>query len=127
MLSNCILIEAHASSIKSIALSGKNLSVIYLLDSVAALTKAASVILTPWNDSNLSFNPLRIEIVSSTVGSVTNTFWNLLSNAASFSIYILYSFNVVAPIQCSSPRASIGFNILEASKAPSDFPAPTIK
>ena len=66
-------------------------------------------------------------MVSSTVGSSTSTGWNLLSNAASFSIYWRYSSKVVAPIQCSSPLASIGFNILEASIAPSLFPAPTIK
>ncbi len=33
---------------------------------------------------------------------------------------------VVAPIVWSSPRASIGFSMLEASIAPSDPPAPTI-
>ena len=38
---------AAASSIKSIALSGKNLSEIYLSERVAALTNAASRILTP--------------------------------------------------------------------------------
>ena len=37
-----------------------------------------------------------------------------------------YSSNVVAPIQWSSPRASIGFNIFPASIAPSVLPAPTI-
>ena len=47
----------------------ENLSVIYLLDIVAASTRALSVILTPWKASNLSFKPLKIEIVSSTVGS----------------------------------------------------------
>ena len=54
------------------------------------------------------------------------TGWNLRSNAASFSIYSRYSSSVVAPIQCSSPRASIGFNSCPASIAPSVFPAPTI-
>ena len=34
---------------------------------------------------------------------------------------------MVAPIQCSSPRASIGFSIFPASIAPSVFPAPTIR
>ena len=37
-----------------------------------------------------------------------------------------YSSNVVAPIQCNSPRASIGFNKLPASIEPSVLPAPTI-
>ena len=36
-----------------------------------------------------------------------------------------YSSRVVAPIVCSSPRASIGFRILAASIAPSAAPAPT--
>ena len=68
-----------------------------------------------------------MEIVSSTLGSSTITGWNLRSSAASFSMYWRYSSSVVAPMQCSSPRASIGFNILPASIAPSVFPAPTIR
>ena len=67
-----------------------------------------------------------MEIVSATVGSSTITGWNLLSRAASFSMYSLYSSRVVAPIQCSSPLASIGFKRLPASMAPSVFPAPTM-
>ena len=67
-----------------------------------------------------------MEIVSSTVGSSTITGWNRLSSAGSFSIYFRYSSRVVAPIQCNSPLASIGFSILPASSAPSVFPAPTI-
>ncbi len=63
--------------------------------------------------------------MSSTVGSPTYTCWKRRSNAASFSIYFLYSFSVVAPTQRSSPRASAGFNMLEASIAPSAAPAPT--
>ncbi len=35
-----------------------------------------------------------------------------------------YSSTVVAPMQCSSPRASAGFSIWPASIAPSAFPAP---
>ena len=42
-----VLIIAHASSTKSIALSGKNLSEIYLCDSVAAAINSLSDILTP--------------------------------------------------------------------------------
>ena len=41
------LIIAQASSTRSIALSGRNLLVIYLLDKLTAATKALSVILTP--------------------------------------------------------------------------------
>ena len=40
-------------------------------------------------------------------------------------MYFWYSFRVVAPTQRSSPRASIGLSMLEASIAPSAAPAPT--
>ena len=65
-------------------------------------------------------------MVSSTVGSSTITGWKRRSNAASFSIYSRYSFKVVAPTQCNSPLASIGFNNCPASIAPSVLPAPTM-
>ena len=65
-------------------------------------------------------------MVSSTVGSSTCTGWNRRSRAASFSIYWRYSSSVVAPMQCSSPRASMGFNRLPASMLPSVLPAPTM-
>jgi hypothetical protein len=39
-----------------------------------------------------------------------------------FSMYFLYSLSVVAPTQRSSPRASAGFNMFEASIAPSARP-----
>ena len=65
-------------------------------------------------------------MVSSTVGSSTITGWKRRSNAASFSMYWRYSSSVVAPIQCSSPLASMGLSIFPASMAPSVLPAPTI-
>ena len=114
-----------ASSIKSIALSGKNLSVIYLSESWAAAIKALSRILTPWWTSYFSFKPLKIEIVSSTDGSSTRTGWKRRSKAGSFSIYLRYSLIVVAPIVLNSPLASIGFNKFPASIEPSVAPAPT--
>ena len=64
-------------------------------------------------------------MVSSTVGSSTKTGWKRRASAASFSTYLRYSSSVVAPTQCSSPRASAGFSRLEASIAPSALPAPT--
>ena len=67
-----------------------------------------------------------MEMVSSTVGSSTITGWKRRSRAGSFSMYWRYSFKVVAPMQCSSPRASIGFSRLPASIAPSVLPAPTM-
>ena len=65
-------------------------------------------------------------MVSSTVGSSTCTGWKRRSSAASFSIYLRYSSSVVAPMQCSSPRASIGLSRLPASMLPSVLPAPTM-
>ena len=127
MESSSVLISAQASSTRSIALSGRNLSEIYLLERTAALTRAPSVIFTPWNTSYLSLRPLKMEMVSSTVGSSTMTGWKRLSRAASFSMYFLYSSRVVAPMQCSSPLASMGLSMLPASIAPSVFPAPTIR
>ncbi len=41
-------------------------------------------------------------------------------------MYSRYSSSVVAPMQCSSPRASIGLSRLPASMAPSVLPAPTM-
>ncbi len=53
------------------------------------------------------------------------TVWNRRSNAPSFSMYLRYSFNVEAPTHWSSPRASAGFSMFDASMAPSAAPAPT--
>ena len=64
-------------------------------------------------------------MVSSTVGWSTMTGWKRRSRAASFSMCLRYSSSVVAPMQCSSPRASIGLSRLLASMAPSAAPAPT--
>ena len=64
-------------------------------------------------------------MVSSTVGSSTSTGWKRRSRAASDSMCLRYSSSVVAPIMCSSPRASIGLSMLPASMAPSAAPAPT--
>ena len=63
--------------------------------------------------------------MSSTLGSSTTTGWKRRSSAASFSMCLRYSSSVVAPMQCSSPRASIGLSMLPASIAPSAAPAPT--
>src|SRR2546430_1117512 len=84
---------------------------------------APSVMRTPWWTSYFSLSPRRIEIVSSTGGSPTNTGWKRRARAASFSIFLRYSSSVVAPMQCSSPRASAGLSMFEASIAPSALPA----
>ena len=64
-------------------------------------------------------------MVWATDGSSTTTFWKRRSSAASFSRCLRYSSSVVAPMVCSSPRASIGLRMLAASIAPSAAPAPT--
>ncbi len=64
-------------------------------------------------------------MVSSTEGSPTKTGWKRRSSAGSFSMYLRYSFSVVAPIARSSPRARAGLSMLEASMEPSAAPAPT--
>ncbi len=64
-------------------------------------------------------------MVSSTEGSPTKTGWKRRSSAGSFSMYLRYSFSVVAPIARSSPRARAGFSMFEASIEPSAAPAPT--
>jgi len=115
-----------ASSIISIALSGKNLSFTYLADILTAASIPSSVISTLWWFSYSFLRPFNISIVSSMVGSSTTTGWKRLSNAASFSTYLRYSSIVVAPINWISPLAKEGFNILEASIAPSAPPAPII-
>ena len=80
---------------------------------------------TLWCCSYFSFRPRRMEMVSSTVGSLTKTGWKRRASAASFSTCLRYSSSVVAPTQCSSPRASAGFRRFDASIAPSALPAPT--
>ena len=64
-------------------------------------------------------------MVSSTLGSPIKTGWNRRASAASFSTCLRYSSSVVAPTQCSAPRASAGLSMLEASIEPSAAPAPT--
>ena len=66
-----------------------------------------------------------IAIDSAGDGSSTRTIWNRLSSALSVSKYFWYSSKVVEPIVLSSPLASAGLRILEASIAPDERPAPT--
>ena len=58
-------------------------------------------------------------------GGSTFTVWKRRSSAPSFSMYLRYSFSVLAPTHCSSPRARAGLSMLLASMAPSAAPAPT--
>ena len=57
--------------------------------------------------------------VSATLGSGTRIGWKRRASAASFSIPRRYSSSVVAPMMCSSPRASAGLRMLLASMPPS--------
>ncbi|KAH3687888.1 hypothetical protein WICPIJ_001105 [Wickerhamomyces pijperi] len=63
-----------------------------------------------------------MEMVSSTLGSLSKIGWNLLERAGSFSM-ILNSSKVVAEMHLN-PLANLGFKMLEASIDPSDFPSP---
>src|SRR5881396_588256 len=81
--------------------------------------------ITRWCSSYRFRSPFRISIVSWTVGGSTITVWKRRSSAPSFSMYLRYSFRVDAPTHCSSPRASAGLSMLDASTAPSAAPAPT--
>ena len=84
MESISVRMRAQASSMRSMALSGRNRSVMYRLDRVAAAMMAPSWIFTPWKTSYRSLRPRRMAMVSSTVGSFTITGWNRRSRAASF-------------------------------------------
>ncbi len=81
---------------------------------------------SPCGGPRTSSRPRRMAMVSSTLGSPTNTCWKRRSSAGSFSMFSRYSSSVVAPIRRSSPRASMGFSILPASMEPSAAPAPTM-
>src|SRR6266496_4175753 len=56
-------------------------------------------------------------MASSTVGASTFIVWKRRSSAASFSIYLRYSFIVVAPTHCNSPRLNAGLMIFDAYRA----------
>jgi hypothetical protein len=57
-------------------------------------------------------------MASPTVGSTMSIFWKRRANARSFSKMPRYSWNVVEPMQRSSPFASTGLIRLEASIVP---------
>mmetsp|Transcript_74057 Transcript_74057/g.176582 ORF Transcript_74057/g.176582 Transcript_74057/m.176582 type:complete len:307 (+) Transcript_74057:1416-2336(+) len=124
---SCTRILLQASSSRSTALSGKKRVVMYRSESCAAATSEASWMLTPWCVAYRSLSPRRMVMVVCTEGSSTLTCWKRRSSAASFSMYLRYSSTVVAPMQRSSPRASMGFSRFAASMAPSVLPAPISK
>ncbi len=57
-------------------------------------------------------------------GSSTLMGWNRRSRAASFSRCLRYSSRVVAPMVCSSPRASMGLRMLARVDGPFGRPGP---
>ena len=89
---------APASSMTSIALSGKWRSLMYLALSSAAACKAATANFTLWCSSKRDLRPFKISTVWSMVGSTTSTFWKRRDSAASFSKIPRYSVKVVAPM-----------------------------
>ena len=60
----------------------------------------------------------------SSFGSSTLTTWKRRVSAGSFSMYFLYSAQVVAAMVRSLPRASAGLSRLAASPVPAAPPAP---
>ena len=116
---------APASSMTSMALSGKWRSLMYLALNSAAACNAANAYFTLWCSSKRDFSPLRMSTVCSTVGSTTSTFWKRRERAASFSKIPRYSVKVVAPMHLSCPELKAGLSKLEASKVPPEAaPAP---
>ena len=69
---------------------------------------------------------MRIRTVSAVLGGFTMMVWKRRASAPSFSMYFLYSSSVVAPTHWISPRESAGLKMLEASRLPSEPPAPTM-
>ena len=116
---------APASSITSMALSGKCRSLMNLADNSAAACKAPKAYFTLWCSSKRDFRPFKISMVCSTDGSTTSTFWKRRDSAASFSKMPRYSVKVVAPMHFIAPELSAGLSKLLASSVPPDAaPAP---
>ncbi len=116
--------RAQPSSMRSMALSGKNRWGRYRRDRSTAAVSASSEMVRRWCCSYRLRMPRRISRVCSRVGSATVTGWKRRSRAASFSMYLRYSSSVVAPTTWMSPLDRAGLRILAASMAPSAEPAP---
>ena len=74
-----------ASSMRSMALSGRNRSAMNRAERLAAVEMASSVISTLWCSSYRLLTPWRMSVVSSMVGSATWMGWNRRSRAGSRS------------------------------------------
>mmetsp|Transcript_25208 Transcript_25208/g.45740 ORF Transcript_25208/g.45740 Transcript_25208/m.45740 type:complete len:259 (+) Transcript_25208:355-1131(+) len=110
--------DAAASSIRSIALSGRCRSGKCLSLKRAAAARAESLTQMPWCFSKRRLRPRRIETVSSTDGAANVTLWKRLSKAGSFSMNRRNLSAVVAPTHLIRPSAKSGFKSAEASKTP---------
>ena len=67
--------DDDASSIRSMALSGRKRSGMYLEESCTAAISESSVMRTPWKSSYFSLSPRSIAMASSIAGSITYTGW----------------------------------------------------
>ena len=82
---------------------------------------------TLWYFSNSFMTPLIIVIHSSTEGSFTSIFWNLLAKAWFFENTLRYSWKVVDPIHLIFPLANSGLRRFDTSREPPPAePAPII-
>ena len=99
---------APASSMTSMALSGRWRSLMNLADNSAAACSAPTAYLTLWCSSKRVFRPFKISTVCSTEGSTTSTFWKRRDSAASFSKMPRYSVKVVAPMHFICTAAERG-------------------
>ncbi len=116
---------APASSMTSIALSGRCRSLMNLADNSAAACNAPIAYFTPWCSSKRDFRPFRISTVCSIDGSTTSIFWKRRDSAASFSKMPRYSVKVVAPMHFIVPVDNAGLSRLLASSVPPEAaPAP---
>ncbi|MCY1213127.1 hypothetical protein D9M72_248900 [compost metagenome] len=86
---------------------------------------ASSSSCTRWCFSSTLATPRSIRIALVSSGSGTCTTWKRRVSAGSFSMYFLYSAQVVAPMVRRLPRASAGLSRLAASPVPAAPPAPT--
>ena len=116
--------RAQAVSSNATALSGNCRAGIYRCDSFTAALTASSSSSTRWCFSSGDTVLRSISNALSSSGSWICTVWKRRVSAGSFSIYFLYSAQVVAPMVRNCPRASAGFSRFAASPVPCWPPAP---
>ena len=108
-------------------MSGRYLSLINLSERLTAATIESFENFTLWYFSNSFMTPLIIVIHSSTEGSFTSIFWNLLAKAWFFENTFRYSWKVVDPMHRIFPLANSGLRRFDTSREPPPAePAPMI-